>query len=252
MSLLLTKLPQEILMKRFLMKHVFAVVLFASCAIQGAHAGDMDGKLTPPKNRPIKVAFVMEEGAVMIDFGGPWEVFSNVMLPGKKDMQDSMPFDLYTVGASKKPIHSSGSHRPGMIITPDYDFSDVPEPDLVVVPADMGSPALTAWLKKMNADHKIIMSVCTGAFNLAKTGLLDGKSATTYHGALDELAKQYPDIKVVRGVRYVQSSPTLFTSGGLSAGIDLALHIVDEYYGRDVAQATADGLEYQGTGWKAP
>jgi transcriptional regulator GlxA family with amidase domain len=240
-------------MKRFSMKHVFAAALLAICTLQGAYAGDMDSKLTPPKDRPIKVAFVMNEGAVMIDFGGPWEVFSNVMLPGNfKNMQDSMPFDLYTVGSSKKPIHSSGSHSPGMKITPDYDFSDVPEPDLVVVPADRGSPALTAWLKKMNADHKIIMSVCTGAFNLAKTGLLDGKSATTYHGALDEFAKEYPGIKVVRGVRYVQSSPTLYTSGGLSAGIDLALHIVEAYYGRDVAQATADNLEYQGTGWKAP
>ena len=82
--------------------------------------------------------------------------------------------------------------------------------------------------------------------------LLDGKVATTYHDALDEFAKHYPNIKVSRGARYVASSPTLFTSGGLSAGIDLALHIVEEYYGREVAQATADNLEYQGTGWKTP
>jgi transcriptional regulator GlxA family with amidase domain len=128
----------------------------------------------------------------------------------------------------------------------------VPADRLVVVPTDKGSPALTAWLKKINADHKIIMSVCTGAFNLAKTGLLDGKSAATHHDALDDLAKSYPNIKVVGGVRYVQSSPTLFTSAGLSAGIDLALHVVEAYYGRDVAQATADNLEYQGTGWKTP
>ncbi|MBV8659385.1 MAG: DJ-1/PfpI family protein [Burkholderiales bacterium] len=240
-------------MKRFLMMHVFAFVLCAIATFQSAYAEGMDGKLTPPKNRPIKVAFVLNEGAVVIDFGGPWEVFSNVMLPGDfKNMQDSMPFDLYTVGTSTKPIHTSGTHSPGMQITPDYDFSNVPEPDLVVVPADKGSPALTAWLKKINADHKIIMSVCTGAFNLAETGLLDGKVATTHHDALDEFAKHYPNIKVVRGARYVQSSPTLFTSGGLSAGIDLALHIVEEYYGRDVAQATADNLEYQGTGWKMP
>jgi transcriptional regulator GlxA family with amidase domain len=234
------------------MKRLLAIALLALSTLQGVHAADAFAQLTPPKNRPIKVAFVMNEGAVLIDFGGPWEVFENVMLPGDfKTMQDSMPFDLYTVGTSTKPIHTSGSHSPGMTITPDYDFSNVPEPDVVVVPADRGSPALTTWLKKINADHKIIVSVCTGAFNLAETGLLNGKAATTHHGALDAFAKQYPDIKVARGVRYVQSSPTIFTSGGLSAGIDLALHIVEAYYGSDVAQATADNLEYQGTGWKA-
>jgi transcriptional regulator GlxA family with amidase domain len=237
------------------LKRLLLAALIAICALPAAYAADSDlsSHIEPPANRAIKVAFVLSEGAVVIDFGGPWEVFSNVMLPGFKDMQESMPFELYTVGPSKKPIHTSGNRHAGMAITPDYDFLNAPEPDLVVVPAQRGGgAALSAWLNKLHAHHKIIMSVCTGAFKLAQAGLLDGKMATTHHGALDQFASQYPKIKAMPNVRYVQSDPEIFTSGGLSAGIDLALHMVEEYYGRDVAQATADNLEYQGSGWKTP
>ena len=92
------------------------------------------------------------------------------------------------------------------------------------------------------------MSVCTGAFVLAQTGLLAGKSATTHHGSLMILQTSYPDIHVKRGARFVDES-NLATAAGLSSGIDLALHVVERYYGRDVAKETAYNLEYQGLGW---
>jgi YHS domain-containing protein len=95
------------------------------------------------------------------------------------------------------------------------------------------------------------MSVCTGAFVLAKTGLLNGKSATTYHGAFERFATQFPDVQLKRGARFVENG-NLATAGGLSSGIDLALRVVERYYGRDVAQKTAYNLEYQGTGWMDP
>ena len=234
------------------MKRLLLAALIAICALPAAYAADLTTEITPPANRPIKVAFALSENAVVIDFGGPWDVFGNVMLPGIKDMRESMPFELYTVGPSKKPIHTLGNRHDGMVITPDYDFLNAPEPDLVVVPAQKGGAALSAWLNKLHAHHKIIMSVCTGAINVAQAGLLDGKMATTHHMAQSYLASQYPNIKVVPNVRYAQSDPEIFTSGGLSAGIDLALHMVEAYYGRDVAQATADNLEYQGLGWKIP
>ena len=111
---------------------------------------------------------------------------------------------------------------------------------------------MKAWLKKVAADPNtdVIMSVCTGAFRLAGAGLLDGKPATTHHGYYDELAKDFPTVDVRRGLRFVRSDRRIFTAGGLTSGIDLALHVVDLYFGEPVAQATADWMEYRSAEWK--
>ncbi len=95
------------------------------------------------------------------------------------------------------------------------------------------------------------MSVCVGALVLARTGLLNGKSATTHHDAYKQFANEFPTVHLVRGVRFVEEG-NLATSGGLASGIDLALHVVERYFGRKVAEATAYNLEYQGLGWKDP
>jgi YHS domain-containing protein len=95
------------------------------------------------------------------------------------------------------------------------------------------------------------MSVCTGAFVLAKTGLLNGKSATTYHGAFVRFATQFPDVQLKRGARFVENG-NLATAGGLSSGIDLGLRVVERYYGREIARQTAYDMEYQGEGWMNP
>jgi transcriptional regulator GlxA family with amidase domain len=93
--------------------------------------------------------------------------------------------------------------------------------------------------------------VCTGAFRVAQAGLLDGLPATTHHDYLDKFAAEFPKVRIVRSVRYVQSEPTIYTAGGLTSGVDLALHIVEGYFGHEVAQKTADYMEYQGSGWKS-
>jgi transcriptional regulator GlxA family with amidase domain len=95
------------------------------------------------------------------------------------------------------------------------------------------------------------MSVCTGAFVLAKTGLLSGKSATTFHGAFNRFAMEFPDVELKCGARFVENG-NLATAGGLSSGIDLALRVVERYFGREVAQQTAYNMEYQGQGWMNP
>lgn len=205
-----------------------------------ASAAESENPLHSLKGHPIRVAFVLSEGTETIDFVGPWEVF-----------QDSnKPFELYTVAKSRAPIHTSGSGRPGFLVTPEYSFSDAPKPDIVVIGGQQGGPEIAGWLKKMHADHAVIASVCVGAYWLAQAGLLDGKLATTHHLRLQNLERAYPNVKVVQSVRYVQSDPTIFTSSGLTSGMDLAFHIVAEIYGDDVAQRTADYMEYQGTGWK--
>ncbi len=119
---------------------------------------------------------------------------------------------------------------------------------MVVIPAQLGSAALHQWLVKILPSTDVMMSVCTGAFHLAKTGLLKGKAATTHHDFFDRLAKQYPDIDVKRGLRFVEGEK-ISTAGGLTSGIDLALRVVERYFGRDMAQATATYMEYQSKGW---
>ena len=115
-------------------------------------------------------------------------------------------------------------------------FENAPAPKVIVIPAQSApSPAILEWIRKSSKTTDVTMSVCTGAFVLAKTGLLNGKAATTYHGAFGRFAMQFPDIQLKRGARFVENG-NLATAGGLSSGIDLALRVVERYYGREVAQ----------------
>ena len=197
--------------------------------------------LKPPAQGNIPVAFLISDGAVVIDFSGPWEVFQDVMVPGHQDH----PFGLYTVSETTAPIQASG----GMKIVPDYTLANAPAPKVIVIPAQSKpSEAMLDWIRKSTKSTDVTMSVCTGAFVLAKTGLLSGKSATTFHAAFNSFAVEFPDIHLKRGARFVEDG-NLATAGGLSSGIDLALRVVERYFGRDVAQRTAYNMEYQGQGW---
>ena len=197
--------------------------------------------LKPPTQGSIPVAFVISEGAVVIDFGGPWEVFERTNLAGRMESA----FRLYTVAETTTAIHASG----GMKIIPDYTFANAPVPKVIVIPAQDGStPAMLDWIRKSSKTADVTMSVCTGAFVLAETGLLSGKAATTHHGAYKLFAIDFPDINLKRGARFTESG-NLATAGGLSSGIDLALRVVQRYFGDQVASDTAAMLEYQGQGW---
>ena len=205
---------------------------------------DKANSLKPPAQGQIPVAFVISDGAVIIDFCGPWEVFRDVNIPGLKDG----PFRLYTVSDTTSPIHAGG----GMQIIPDYTFANAPAPKVIVIPAQSKpSEAMLEWIRRSSKNTDVTMSVCTGAFVLAKTGLLAGKSATTFHAAFNSFAMEFPDVQLKRGARFVESG-NLASAGGLSSGIDLALRVVERYYGREVAQKTAYTMEYQGQGWMNP
>ena len=205
--------------------------------------------LAPPQG-PIHVAFVLSEGATMIDFAGPWEVFQDVHVEGRgSGMDEQMPFRLYTVSDSRAPIRISG----GMQVTPDYAFADAPAADIVVVGAQSGkSRQMLEWLRRAATRSKVVMSVCTGAYKLAMAGLLDGKKAATHHEFWDDFQRRFPKVALERGPRYVRSDPVVFTAGGLTSGIDLALHVVELYFGREVAARTAAMMEYDGKGWLRP
>lgn len=232
-----------------------AIVLLLSGFIHLVAAGQQPptslpetaSRLSASSKGRIKVAFVLTEHAVMIDFAGPWEVFQDVMVPSRgANMEDQHVFDLFTVSDRIEPIRTSG----GLRVIPDYTFDNAPQPNVVVVPAQMGdSRKMMDWLRAMAKRSDVLMSVCTGAFKLGEAGLLDGKNATTHHGAYVSFERQFPSVKLLRNMRYVQSDPVVFTAGGLSSGIDLALHVVDLYFGREIAAATARNMEYEGKGW---
>src|SRR5881392_1841882 len=222
---------------------VGAIALFVIGQLSASAETATTNPLKPPAKGDIPVAFLISDGAVIIDFCGPWEVFRDVMVSG-----GDHPFRLYTVSEKAAPIQAGG----GMKIVPDYTLANAPAPKVIVIPAQSEpSAAMLEWIRKSSKTTDVTMSVCTGAFVLAKTGLLSGKSATTFHAAFNSFAMEFPDVQLKRGARFVESG-NLASAGGLSSGIDLALRVVERYYGRDVAQKTAYDMEYQGLGWMNP
>jgi transcriptional regulator GlxA family with amidase domain len=208
--------------------------------------------LTTPANGVINVAFIVSDETALIDLAGPWEVFGDTMLTtqggpwrGGDDM--IMPFNLYTVSDSQKSVSAAG-----LQIVPNYTFENAPKPQVIVVPAQGGrSEAQKRWLLENARTADITMSVCTGASMLAAYGLLDHQRATTHHMFVDNMQKKYPAVQFVTGLRYIDNGKVA-TAAGLSSGIDLALHVVGRYYGSEIAQATADYMEYRGELWKNP
>jgi putative intracellular protease/amidase len=205
-------------------------------------------KLVPPAHGKIPVAFIIERGAETIDFVGPWVVFQSVFFPSPnaKSMEDMQPFQLYTVADSTKPVRLTG----GMQVIPDYTFADAPEPKVVVIPGTGTSPEMLDWIRKVAKHSDVVMSVCVGVYRLAETGLLSGKTATINYGAYPNIQKKYPDVHFLLNRRWVQSDSVIFTSGATGAGIDLALHIVDLYFGREVAEGAALSMNYPGKDWE--
>jgi len=192
----------------------------------------------------------MTEGAVVIDYAGPWKCSRNVHT-GEGDMGQQMPFELYTVDATGQPIHTSGGHEAGHDRGAGLWLCGLRRRRMWSSSGpSRENDQLGPWLRKVHEQHALIMSVCTGAFRVAQAGLLDGKPATTHQRLAPAPRYQYPRIAVRSSRALVESDPLILTAGGLSSGIDSALHVVELYYGPKVAQATADYMEYQGQGWK--
>jgi transcriptional regulator GlxA family with amidase domain len=212
----------------------------AAAAILPSAADEAPARLVPPAQGKIPVAFVISNDATMIDFTGPWEVFQDAQVEGRDE-----PFRLFTVADGPEAVRVTG----GMQVIPDYTVDDAPAPRVIVVPAHRSSPRLLDWIRKSSEATDLTMSVCTGAFALAKAGLLKGRPATTHHLFLDRLAREFPDVEVRRGLRFVESG-RIATAGGLTSGIDLALRVVERYFGREAARVTATYMEYQSTGWR--
>jgi transcriptional regulator GlxA family with amidase domain len=217
-----------------------SVALFGSGLTRAAAAG----ALAPlPKRERIRVAFMLGDNANVIDTAGPWEVFQDVML---HDGGHRHPFELYTVAPEAKLLRMTG----GLQVQPQYGINDAPQPHVIVVPAHRSTDASRAWLAAASAGTDVTMSVCTGAFQLARAGLLKGIPATTHHDFFEGFAREFPDFELRRGLRFVDSG-RIATAGGLTSGIDMALHVVARYFGAEVAAATATYMEYTSEAWRS-
>jgi transcriptional regulator GlxA family with amidase domain len=195
--------------------------------------------LKVPSNGSIKVAFAISENSNVIDMAGPWEVFQDAGGP------NGASFELFTVAGSTDAVRATA----GLHLIPDYSFDNAPQANVIVVPAIQGSERLWAWLRKNHGKADVIMSVCTGAFQLARAGLLRGKNATTHHDFWDDFAVQFPDVNLQRGMRFVENGDVA-TAGGLTSGFDMALRVVERYFGRDSALRTARYMEYESSLWR--
>lgn len=212
---------------------------FAAAAKTAALAAPAHSPGTPlpvPKDGRIKVAFVISNGANVMDLAGPWETFGDLMFPN-----GDMPFELYTIAETTQIVAMTG----GLRVEPTYSFDSIPSmPNVIVVGAQSNhSPAFMELLRYVQGKVELTMSVCTGAFKLAESGILNGKSATTHHDYYDEFAKKYPAVTLVRGERFVDDG-NIVTAGGLTSGISAALHVISRYYDAESAARTAAYLEF--------
>jgi putative intracellular protease/amidase len=197
------------------------------CSMTLVHQDSLESQ--PPA--PTTIAFYLQSGVEVLDFAGPLEVLTYA------------GFKVFTVSKTRDPIISQGVLK----ILPDYGLGDAPEADIIAVFGGNGfntsqDSAVTNWIRHQE-NTQLHFSVCTGALILAEAGILDGKTATTFHNTLDYLEETYPKINVLRNVRYVDNGNVISTAG-ISAGIDGALHLVAKLKGYNTARATAYNMEY--------
>ena len=188
----------------------------------------------------MNVAIYIYDDAEVLDFSGPFEVFSTASrLSEPKDL-----FRVFLVAEQNAPVAA----RAGYSVNPHYGFGEHPAIDVLIVvggvhTAQLGKPAVVDWIAATARDARLLASVCTGAFLLAEAGLLDGLEVTTHWEDIDDLEASYPDLGVIRSRRWVDTG-AIVTSGGISAGIDMSLHLVERLGGRELAERTARQMEY--------
>lgn len=181
----------------------------------------------------------------VLDYAGPFEVLSSVRLHPERRREEPSPFEVVLVAERAGPVTATG----GMQVISDFTFDACPGLDILIVPggygtrAEMHNPKLVEWVRSQVPRVATLASVCTGALVLGSAGVLDGLRATTHWQALDLLASTFPAVTVNRTKHFIRQG-NVFTSAGVAAGIDMALKLVEGYFGEDVARATARYIEY--------
>jgi transcriptional regulator GlxA family with amidase domain len=192
-----------------------------------------------------KVGILIFEDVEVLDFCGPFEVFSVTRLEADKRREQPSPFDVRLVAQELDPVTTTG----GMKVIPDHSFADCPALDILVVPGGWGTrpaldnPVMLAFIRSCARQVHTLASVCTGSLLLGKAGLLDGLRATTHWMTLDYMAELLPNVTVDRESHVVEQGRVI-TSAGISAGIDMALKVVANHCGEATARETARYMEY--------
>jgi transcriptional regulator GlxA family with amidase domain len=192
-----------------------------------------------------KVGILVFPEVEVLDFCGPFEVFSVARLDENRRRKEPSPYVVVLIAEQKEPIVATG----GMTVIPEQTLRDCPPLDVLVVPGgwgtrrEMNNDRLIAWVAEMGRQVKTLTSVCTGALLLGKAGLLDGKRGTTHWRVLDEMRRLFPAVSVIDDQHVVEDGNVL-TSAGISAGIDMALRVVAHHHGEVVARTTAKHMEY--------
>lgn len=186
----------------------------------------------------MNIGIYIYDGAEVLDFSGPFEVFSTA-----KRLETS-DWDVFLVAETKNTVAARG----GFSVLPDYSIHDHPDIDLLVVVGGVHNEEMTKlpvlnWIKSVDQGASRVVSVCTGAFLLASAGLLNGLTVTTHWEDLPDLSRRFPDLMVIDDQRWVTSGKYT-TSGGISAGIDMSLYLVSQLHSRDLAELVARQMEY--------
>lgn len=185
------------------------------------------------------VGIYLFEGMELLDFAGPYEVFTMV------NQGDPSTFNVYTVSENQPEVRSFN----GLVAKADYTFNNSPHADILVIPGginpseQLANERVSNWIKEQSNHAEIILSVCTGTLLLAKAGLLKGLSATTHHMAYDLLVELAPDTNIEKGKRFIDNGK-IITSAGVSAGIDSSLYVVSRLLGTEVAIQASRTMEY--------
>jgi transcriptional regulator GlxA family with amidase domain len=194
------------------------------------------------------VGILVFDDVEVLDFAGPFEVFSRTRLasgPEARRSEESAPFVVFTVAREASPVRATG----GLVVTPAHSFASAPPIHLLVVPGGFGTRGLLhdeptlAWIRAVAGSARKVTSVCTGSLLLARAGLLRGKRATTHWGALDLLDSLGAGVEVDRVARVVDDG--VVTSAGVASGMDMAFHVVEGLHGKAVADETARYIEYR-------
>ncbi|WP_412462213.1 DJ-1/PfpI family protein [Pseudomonas sp. SC11] len=196
----------------------------------------------------LNIGIYVFDDVEVLDFAGPYEVFTTATRMHERSAACEQPlFCVFTLGRTRTAVHA----RAGLKIDPDYSINDHPALDCLIVPggvvtAELAKAEVIDWIREQCRPDRTVASVCTGAFLLARTGKLDGLQATTHWEDIADLKAMFPALDVLEGVRWVDQG-ALVTSAGISAGIDMSLHLVERLHSRALAERTARQMAFDWT-----
>jgi transcriptional regulator GlxA family with amidase domain len=194
---------------------------------------------------PRTIGIYIFDEIEVLDLGGPFEVFSTASRMKARLMPDAAsPFEVFTIAESIRPIRARG----GLMVQPGYDLTNHPAIDVLIVPggvvtAELERASVIEWIKRTAAKAELTASVCTGAFLLGKAGLLCGKTITTHWEDIEGFRTMFPGVPVQGDQRWIDAGEVV-TSAGISAGLDMSLHLVERLEGEELALRTARQMDY--------